>query len=239
MKLSLFIFAVVLFTACTNTDTNADGSQMDSAQIARRDSLANLTLQTPTDLNASVQSFLAYNKAMQFDSVANYIYPTVYKYVPKSQVVQGLSILKILEGIELRVDSANVIRMDTVTRFSSGEATRMDYALKVSVAIADTGVGKQVTPQIRNMIINGLKSTLGAQNVLYNDTTKTIAATIQRQALAINDTVSKGWKFIALENNSNLRQIIPAEIADRFLNATQPTSADSLRRRDSLKKLRS
>ncbi|MFN2458875.1 MAG: hypothetical protein ABR502_11805, partial [Chitinophagaceae bacterium] len=91
--------------------------------------------------------------------------------------------------------------------------------------------------QIRNMIIGALKSSLGAQNVTYNDTTRTMAATIQRQALAISDTVSRGWKFIALENNTQLRQIIPAEIADKFLNAAQPPVGDTIRRKDTAKKL--
>jgi hypothetical protein len=235
----LILFTVIaIFTACSGTDTNADGTTMDSAQIARRDSLANVTRPTPNDLNTSVQSFMSYNKAMQFDSVANYIYPTVYNYLPKAQVIEGLSILKLLEGIDIRVDSANVLRMDSVTRFSSGEATRLDYVLKLAVAIQDTGVGRQVTPQVRNMIISSLKSNLGAQNVEYNEATRTIGATIQRQALAINDTVSRGWKFIALENNANLRQIVPAEIADKFLSNSQSGSPDSLRRNDTANKRR-
>lgn len=239
MRYLLLVTAIVLFSACSDTDTNADGTTMDSAQLAKRDSMANVTRPTSNDLNTSVQSFMAFNKAMQFDSVANYIYPTVYNYLPKAQVIEGLSILKLLEGIDIRVDSANVLRMDSVTRFSSGEATRLDYVLKLAVTIQDTGVGKQVTPQVRNMLIGSLKSTLGARNVEYNEATRTIGATIQRQALAINDTVSRGWKFIALENNSHLRQIVPAEIADRFLSTYQPGSSDSLRRNDTANRPRS
>ncbi|MBD0332753.1 MAG: hypothetical protein ICV66_08860 [Chitinophagaceae bacterium] len=86
------------------------------------------------------------------------------------------------------------------------------------------------------MIIGTLKSSLGAQNVAYDNATRTIAATIQRQALAINDTISKGWKFIALENNAQLRQIIPAEIADRFLAAHPGIVGDTTRRNDTVKK---
>lgn len=240
MKYISFIPLLVLFAACTGTDQNADGTPMDSAQAARKDSMLNLTMPTPADLTTSVRNFLAYNKAMQFDSAANYIYPTVYRYLPKSQVVQGLSILKVLEGIEIRMDSATVVRLDSVVKFSSGEAAKLAYALKLSVAISDTGVGKQITPQVRNMIIGGLQQSLGAQNVRYNDTTKTIGAVLNRQALAINDTVSKGWKFIALENNNQLRQIVPAEIADRFLgpvpNATDSTRRDTTRRKDTAKR---
>lgn len=236
MRYLFLIAAVAAITSCTNADKNADGTPLDSAAKARRDSLANLTRPTPADLNTSVQNFLAYNKSMQFDSVANYIYPTVYKYIPKSQVIQGLSIIKILQGIELRMDSANVVRMDSVSRFSSGEATRLDYVLKISAAIQDTGVGKQVTPQVRNMIIGALQSSLGAQNVLYNESTRTITATIQRQALAISDTVSQGWKFVALENNNQLRQILPAEVADKYLGGNQPMPADSLKRNDTSRK---
>lgn len=221
MKYLSLLVVLIAYMSCTNTDTTAGGKPIDSTQAAMRDSLANITRPTPFNLDSSVQRFLAFNKAMQFDSVANYIYPTVYKYLPKSQVVQGLSILKILEGIDIRMDSANVLRMDSIARFSSGEATRMDYVMKLSVIIRDTGIGKQVTPEVRNMIIGGLKSSLGTDNVRYNDTTRTIGAVINRQALAINDTVSKGWKFIALENNQHLRDIVPVEIRDRYLS-TQP-----------------
>jgi hypothetical protein len=238
MQYLLFLAAILFFTSCTNADTNADGSSMDSLQAARRDSLANLTQTTSTDLNTSVQSFMYYNKILQFDSMANYIYPAVYKHIPKSQVIQGLGILEVLDGIEVRMDSANVLRMDTITRFSSGEAARMDYVLKLSLVIQDTGVGKQVTPQARNMFIGALKSSLGTENVTYNDTTQTIGAIIQRQALAINDTISKGWKFIPLENNAHLRQIIPAEIGDRFLNNPQPIAGDTLRRNDTVGTIR-
>jgi hypothetical protein len=177
MRNLIWLAAIALFTSCANSDTNADGSPLDSLEKARRDSLANLTRQTPDDLNTSVQNFLSFNKSMQWDSAANYVYPTVYKYVPKSQVVMGLNVLKVIEGIELRMDSANVLRLDTVSHFSTGQAARMDYVLKLSAIIHDTGVGKQVTPQMRNMIVGGLKSALGTQNVRYNDTTKTIFAT--------------------------------------------------------------
>ncbi len=238
MQYVLLLTTILFFASCSNADTNADGSSMDSLQAARRDSLANLTQPTSTDLNTSVQSFMYYNKVLQFDSVANYIYPAVYTHIPKNQVIQGLSILKVLDGIEVRMDSANILRMDTVTRFSSGEATRMDYVLKLSLVIQDTGVGKQVTPQVRNMFIGALKSSLGTENVSYNDTTRTIGAIIQRQALAISDTISKGWKFIPLENNAHLRQIIPAEIADLYLNTQQPGVGDTLRRNDTVGTIR-
>ena len=217
MKYLMIAIAAIVFTSCSNSDTTAGGNPADSAQLARRDSLANITRPTPLVLDSSVQRFMAFNKAMQFDSITNYIYPTVYKYIPKSQVIQGLSILKVLDGIEIRMDSANVLHMDSVIRFSSGEAARIDYALKLVVTIRDSGLGKQVSPQVRNMVVGALKSSLGTENVIYNDTTRTIAANIKRQAIAISDTVSRGWKFIALENNAELANILPAEIRDRYL----------------------
>lgn len=238
MRIFFLVAAAALFSACSNSDTTSGGTPMDSAQAAQKDSLANITQPTPTNLDTSVQHFLAFNKAMQFDSAANYVYPAVYKYLPKSQVIQGLSILKVLEGIEIKVDSANVLHRDSIVKFSSGEAAKLDYALKLNVTIQDTGVGKQVTPQMRNMIIGALKSGLGAENVAYNDATRTIGATIKRQALAISDTSSKGWKFIALENNDQLRQIIPAEIANRYLGSTQSTlPRDSMKKDSAIKPL--
>jgi hypothetical protein len=232
MKFLLIAFAAFVFTSCSNADTTASGNPADSARLAIKDSLANIIKPTSLVLDSSVQRFMAFNKAMQFDSITNYIYPTVYKYIPKSQVIQGLSILKVLDGIELRMDSANVLRMDSVVRFSSGEAARMDYALKLIVTIRDSGIGKQISPQVRNMIVGALKSSLGTENVVYNDTSRTIAANIKRQAIAISDTVSKGWKFIALENNAELANILPAEIRDRYLIRSQPVDTS---RRDTLK----
>ena len=118
------------------------------------------------------------------------------------------------------MDSLQLVSMDSVSKFSKGEVSKFEYSLVTRMKFAEQQGQPALTGENIRTIINSLKRSLGTNDVTFNDQTKFFRAKAMKSAVAIKDDVSGNeWKFMALENNQELRSVLPAEIAQKYFPA--------------------
>ena len=153
----------------------------------------------------------------------NYTYPALFKLAPREQLEGFFKSFMATPGLEVHIDSLQLLSIDPVSTFSKGEVTKFNYRLLLRLRLTEQQGQQSWANAGRGTVINALKRALGTNDVRYDEKTKNYAARAIKSALAIKDDVSDNeWKFIALENNEQLKSVLPPEVAQKYFPQTAP-----------------
>lgn len=211
MRILNLSLALVFVIACQSKPDKA-------ATVKTKDTVAKniaAVLPSATPLKDRIETYLQLNRELKFEALMDYIYPGLFKIVPRDQLVQAIGSVFNTPGLEVKMDSLALLSIDPVTQFSKGECTKFDYAIVLRLKI-DAPPGQPSAAQNKAALLQSLRSSLGTRDVAYDESTGYFTARAKKSALAINDDVSNGWKFMALENNAQLKSALPAEVVQKY-----------------------
>ncbi len=214
MKFKWFWFLVLLAIASCQMKNDKAATENNTTAVKNENSNSGTS---EAALNERVRTYLQLNRELKFDTLMDYVYPGLFKLAPREQLEGILKSFFSTPGLEVQMDSLQLISIDPVTKFSKGEVSKFVYTLVTRMRFAEQQGQPPMTSENIRVIMNSLKRSLGTNDVTFNNQTKYFTARATKQALAIKDDVSGNeWKFMALENNQELRSVLPAELAQKY-----------------------
>ncbi|MBD0277556.1 MAG: hypothetical protein M3342_17475 [Bacteroidota bacterium] len=181
-----------------------------------------ITYKGDTSLNSRVLTYLQLYKDLKFDTLMDYVYPGLFKLAPREQLAGFFKSFVATPGVDVKMDTMKLLSIDPVSPFSDGEVAKFNYNMQMRLKITPQN-GQQSIANNRNVVINTLKKSLGTNDVTFNEETGYFKVRAVKSALAIKDDSSgHEWKIIGLENNEQLKSVLPVDVAQKYYPAKGP-----------------
>lgn len=207
----LTCLSVLVSCKSKEAKTTSNGISKITAQSASYEQFTN-----DKALNARINSYMQLNRELRFNELMDYVYPTVFTIASREQMSAALKSFFSSPGITVKMDSLALLSVDPVSKFSKGEFTKFDYSMLIRMKLTQPGMDSTMTNAMLQSIVSSLKTSMNTQDVTYDKDTRFFKVAALKSAIAINDDVSKDWKFISLENNPQIKSIVPAEVATKY-----------------------
>jgi hypothetical protein len=186
MKL-LFAVLIFVFYAC-NSDKGkpADGDN------------------TLSSLERRLDIYMKLNDEMKMDSLMDYIYPKLFEYVPRAELVKTMN-----DGFKsgdrvVEIDSMHVEKIHPLFEMDGATYAKVDYSMVMNMQFR-----KRVTNAEDSVDQGPLMDTMfaekyGRENVIFNKELNRLRIRMKSSMVAINDKYAEDWSFVNLSMDSPL-----------------------------------
>lgn len=163
-------------------------------------------------LSDSVDRYMNLLQGLKIEASLDFVYPRLFELFPRDRM---LSIMRQMlaenETMQMSIGDVQVKQIGEPRSFSGGSYAVVDYSQELLMKLkGQAAENPEAIKQIRQMF----ESQYGADAVTFDDASKTFSIHSEKSFLAINDKISKGWKFISRDNDSpEIQRILPPEVA--------------------------
>lgn len=145
----------------------------------------------------------------EFAKSADYINPSVFKFVPKAQLVAAMEEVFNNPAADLIIEEPAIVSIGDIKVINGNNFVKLQYSFYLSMRLTMEGEEKQDTALTKK----ALKAKYGQNNVTYNASTGTYRIFAVENVIA-NSVDKRKWTFITVkeEQKSNLAKFIPKEL---------------------------
>ena len=148
-------------------------------------------------LKKRLDKYLELNKELKFTELMTYIHPSLFKLVPKEQLIEVFEKAYDNEAMHISIDSAAILLISPAFKYAGASYKKIDYSMKMGIYFKDTA--QLNDPSFRNLMITSLGSGFNDGAARYDSTTKTILINGKNVMMAIKDNDSAEWMFLGIE----------------------------------------
>lgn len=136
------------------------------------------------------------NKSLQFEKLMDYIYPKLFNFAPKEQLIEVFKSTFSGNGdITVEMDSLKTGTIHPAFTLEKGTYALVNYSMLMRMKIAKDDTEEK--PDEKNdFMLSYMKKQYGEKNVRFDNTTGKFVIRIVTSMVAIKDDLSPEWTFI-------------------------------------------
>ncbi len=184
MKL-LFAVLVFVFYACNaDKDKPADGDK------------------SLTSLEQRLDKYMKLNDDMKMDSLMDYIYPKLFEYVPRAELIKTME-----DGFKtgdrvVEIDSMVVEKLHPLFEMDGATYAKVDYSMVMNMQFRKRESNVEDSVEQGPLMDTMFAEKYGRENVVFNKEQNRLRIRMKSSMVAINDKYAKDWSFVNLSKES-------------------------------------
>ncbi len=164
---------------------------------------------------ASLKSELdSYKKATMsgdIDKIISYVYPTVFKLMPKEAMVNQLRVAY-KSGMMPKINKMEIVKIHPIEKFDKGSFSTIDYKMDLDMD------NSKMPQEVKSKMMEMLQNKMGANSKVTQDDKKNIFHIEKLSTMFAIKESNSGWKFIEKDQTKMLKtqKLLPAQIANKI-----------------------
>lgn len=168
------------------------------------------------DIRDRMDLFLNLTKERNFADMMDYIYPKLFTIATKEQMIEVFNSLETM-GIGMEMDEINLNKVEMLHTDGEKHYAFGNYDMKMRMILKNEQLQSEESVAMMN---EGFKEQFGAENLAYDDATKTFSVKGDKYVVAVKDPeYGKDWCFLEFDpKNSELASILlSAEVVEKAM----------------------
>jgi len=164
------------------------------------------------ELVTRLDTFIQYNRDMNFDKIMDYTYPKLFTIATKEQVKEALESVFNSDELTLKMDSLKTEKIYPLFASGNNRYAKVNY----SMLILMTPKPMKDTADI-GMLVSIMQKQFGDENVRFDKNTNTMIIYQKLDMAAIKDELSPEWTFFNLNKDDPMMDLLlDKEIISKF-----------------------
>jgi hypothetical protein len=181
MKKYIFLFCSVLVAA-----SGYSQFAKDSADLIRR-----------------LETFMQYNRDLNFDKVMDYTYPKLFTIATKEQIKEVMESAFNSDELNIKMDSIKTEKVYPLFASGNNRYAKISYSMLLLMSPKPENDSTNM-----NILIPAMKGQFGDDNVRFNEKTNTLIIYQKVDMAAIKDDISLEWTFMNLKKDDPIMELL-------------------------------
>jgi hypothetical protein len=181
MKKYFFLFCLVLVAA-----SGYSQFAKDSADLVRR-----------------LETFMQYNRDLNFDKVMDYTYPKLFTIATKEQIKEVMESAFNSDELNIKMDSIKTEKVYPLFASGTNRYARISYSMLLLMSPKPENDSTNMS-----ILIPVMKGQFGDDNVRFNEKTNTLIIYQKVDMAAIKDDISREWTFMNLKKDDPIMDLL-------------------------------
>ncbi len=164
-----------------------------------------------TSLKSDIESYKKATMNGDVDKLIDYVYPTVFKLMPKDVMIKQLK-AAYSSGMMPKINKMEIVKIYPIQKFDKGEFTTVDYTMNLDMD------SSKMPKEIKSKMLDMLKSKLGSKSKVTQDDKNNLFHIEKFSTMYAIKEGNSSWKFIEKDQTKMLKtkKLLPAQIAEKL-----------------------
>lgn len=180
-------------------------------------SITAFTQTTDQALNTRIQEYLAYNKALNFEKLMDYIHPKLFTIAPREAILQVFEQTFKSKEMQFTFDSMAVATVTPVFKFGGAEYRRVNYFAQMTIAMNKDSMDLS-NPEAAGIMRKAFAAGFPGKKVTMNVAKNAIVVSGTDVMFAIKDATVSDWMFLGYDRSKAElnRRLYPKPVRTHF-----------------------
>lgn len=171
-----------------------------------------LAVSQSSPFESDLKQFIELSNKADWKGMTDMMHPSIFQSFTQEQMVTMMGQMKTM-GLDIKMDLKEVTKIHDRIESDGKSFQKLDYDVKVTI-----GMTEQLW-QSKDFMLNGLKTSFGADNLEINETDKTVVLDGVQTMIAIKDNDGSDWKYMTFqsENDPLAKATLPADVYTKIL----------------------
>jgi len=172
---------------------------------------ATLTTAQSSQFESDLEKFIQMSNTADWKGMTDMMHPSIFQSITQEQMVAMMGQMKTM-GLDIQMDLKEVTKVYDLIKSDGKSYQKLDYDVKVTI-----GMNDQLW-QSKDFMLNGFKSSFGAENLEIDETNKSIVLDGVQTMVAIKDADDSNWKYMTFQNADDplAKATLPAEVLGKI-----------------------
>ncbi len=165
----------------------------------------------PIDLKERIDQYFIHNKNKDFDSIMEYIHPSMFRLVTKEQLIEAFRQSFSSETMDIGFDSLAIKDIGRDIVFEKAEYRKVNYLSRMYIILKNMEDLEEES--VIELLVDNLKSAFPGAEVKFNRERKSFDVNTIQLLLAIKEPESP-WNFIGIDKSKPefIKMLLPGEL---------------------------